>query len=56
MQASMQYGQSFELKTTGPGGQRLWAYRYRLDGRGHDGFSAADTRPRTTRTTRSSER
>lgn len=30
----MQHGQIFELKTTGPGGQRLWAYRYRLDGRG----------------------
>src|SRR5215207_5332922 len=30
----MQRGQIFELKTTGPGGQRLWAYRYRLDGRG----------------------
>jgi hypothetical protein len=27
-------GGSLELKTTGPGGQRLWAYRYRLDGRG----------------------
>jgi hypothetical protein len=30
----MQRGQIFELKTTGPDGQRLWAYRYRLDGRG----------------------
>ncbi len=30
----MQHGQILELKTTGPGGQRLWAYRYRLDGRG----------------------
>ena len=29
----MQHGQIFELKTTGPDGQRLWAYRYRLDGR-----------------------
>jgi hypothetical protein len=29
----MQHGQIFELKTTGPGGH-LWAYRYRLDGRG----------------------
>src|SRR3954447_26284049 len=34
MEAPMQHGQIFELKTTGPGGQRLWAYRYRLDGRG----------------------
>jgi hypothetical protein len=30
----MQNGQVFELRTTGPGGRRLWAYRYRLDGRG----------------------
>lgn len=30
----MQHGQIFELKTTGPGGQRALAYRYRLDGRG----------------------
>ena len=27
----MQHGQIFELKTDG---QRLWAYRHRLDGRG----------------------
>src|SRR5215207_6807484 len=33
-EATMQHGQILELKTTGPGGQRLWAYRYRLDGRG----------------------
>ena len=30
----MQRGQIFALKTTGPDGQRLWAYRYRLEGRG----------------------
>jgi integrase len=30
----MQHGQIFELKATGPAGQPLWAYRYRLDGRG----------------------
>lgn len=30
----MQHGQIFELKATGPDGQPLWAYRYRLDGRG----------------------
>jgi hypothetical protein len=30
----MQHGQILELKSTGPDGQRLWAYRYRLDGRG----------------------
>jgi integrase len=29
----MQHGQIFELKTTGPDGRRLWAYRYRIDGR-----------------------
>lgn len=43
----MQHGQIFELKTAGPGGQRLWAYRYRLDGRGSQriqrgGFASAD--------------
>lgn len=34
MEAPMQHGQIFELKATGPDGQPLWAYRYRLDGRG----------------------
>jgi integrase len=43
----MQHGQIFALKTTGPGGQRAWAYRYRLDGRGsrriqRGGFASAD--------------
>ncbi|HEX6026049.1 MAG TPA: tyrosine-type recombinase/integrase [Solirubrobacter sp.] len=43
----MQHGQIFELKTAGPGGQRLWAYRYRLDGRGsrriqRGGYTSAD--------------
>ena len=43
----MQHGQIFELKTTGPDGQRLWAYRYRLDGRGsrriqRGGYASAD--------------
>jgi hypothetical protein len=43
----MQHGQVFELKTTGPSGQRLWAYRYRLDGRGsrriqRGGYASAD--------------
>jgi integrase len=43
----MQHGQIFELRTTGPGGQRLWAYRYRLDGRGSrriqcGGYASAD--------------
>jgi integrase len=43
----MQHGQIFELKTTGPSGQRLWAYRYRLDGRGsrriqRGGYATAD--------------
>lgn len=30
----MQHGQVFELTTRGPDGRRLWAYRYRLHGRG----------------------
>jgi integrase len=30
----MQHGQVFELTTRGPDGQSVWAYRYRLDGRG----------------------
>ena len=43
----MQHGQIFELKTTGRDGQRLWAYRYRLDGRGsrriqRGGYASAD--------------
>jgi len=46
----MQHGQIFELKTTGPGGQRVWAYRYRLDGRGsrriQRGGYAAPTTPK----------
>jgi hypothetical protein len=43
----MQHGQIFELKTTGADGQRLWAYRYRIDGRGsrriqRGGYASAD--------------
>jgi hypothetical protein len=43
----MQHGQIFELKTTGSSGQRLWAYRYRLDGRDSrriqlGGYASAD--------------
>jgi integrase len=43
----MQHGQIVELKTTGPDGQRAWAYRYRLDGRGsrriqRGGYATAD--------------
>jgi hypothetical protein len=43
----MQHKQIFELKITGPGGQRLWAYRYRLGGRGspriqRGGYASAD--------------
>ena len=30
----IQQGQVFKLKTKGPDGQALWAYRYRLEGRG----------------------
>ena len=29
----VQQGQVFKLKTKGPDGQPLWAYRYRLEGR-----------------------
>ena len=32
----IQQGQVFKLKTKGPEGQALWAYRYRLEGRGSD--------------------
>jgi hypothetical protein len=33
-EASMiQHGQVFKLKTMGPDGQPLWAYRYRIEGR-----------------------
>jgi hypothetical protein len=56
MEAPMQHGQIFELKTTGPGGQRVWAYRYRLDGRARDESSAAGTPALTTREKRSSGR
>jgi hypothetical protein len=43
----MQHGQIFERKATGPDGQPLWAYRYRLDGRGsrriqRGGYATAD--------------
>ena len=30
----VQQGQVFKLKTTGPDGKPLWAYRYRLQERG----------------------
>jgi hypothetical protein len=47
MQAPMHNGQIFELNATGPDGQPLWAYRYRLDGRGsrriqRGGYPTAD--------------
>jgi|SRR5579862_6075670 len=32
----IQQGQVFKLKTKGPNGQPLWAYRYRLEGRGSE--------------------
>ena len=32
----IQQGQVFKLKTRGPDGQPLWAYRYRLEGRGSE--------------------
>jgi integrase len=32
----IQQGQVFKLKTKGPDGQPLWAYRYRFEGRGSD--------------------
>ena len=31
-----QHGQVFKLKTTGVDGQPLWAYRYRVEGRGSE--------------------
>ena len=31
-----QHGQVFKLKTRGPHEQPLWAYRYRLEGRGSE--------------------
>lgn len=31
-----QHGQVFRLKTKGSDGQPLWAYRYRLEGRGSE--------------------
>jgi integrase len=34
--AMIQQGQVFKLKTKGPDGQSLWAYRYRLEGRGSE--------------------
>jgi hypothetical protein len=30
----VQQGQTFELTRRGPGGERLWAYRFRTGGRG----------------------
>src|SRR5437763_5888322 len=32
----IQHGQVFKLKTRSPDGQPLWAYRYRLEGRGSE--------------------
>ena len=32
----IQHGQVFKLKTKGQDGQLLWAYRYRLEGRGSE--------------------
>ena len=32
----IQQGQVFKLKTKGPDGQPLWAYRYRIEGRGSE--------------------
>ena len=32
----IQQGQVFKLKSKGPDGQPLWAYRYRLEGRGSE--------------------
>ena len=32
----IQQGQVFKLKAKGGGGQPLWAYRYRLEGRGSE--------------------
>ena len=32
----IQHGQVFKLKTNGADGQPLWAYRYRVEGRGSE--------------------
>jgi hypothetical protein len=32
----IQQGQVFKLKAKGPDGQPLWAYRYRIEGRGSE--------------------
>jgi hypothetical protein len=40
----IQQGQVFKLKTKGADGQPLWAYRYRLEGRGRRGYRSADSR------------
>jgi len=50
----VQQGQVFKLKAKGANGQALWAYRYRLEGRGSarpqvGGFASrepSDLRPR----------
>ena len=36
MSEVFQHGQVFKLKTNGPDGQPLWAYRYRVEGRGSE--------------------
>lgn len=44
-----QQGQTIQLKSNTPAGERLWAYRYRVDGRGsrrvqQGGFATQPTR------------
>jgi hypothetical protein len=56
MEAPMQHGQIFELKAAGSDGQPLWAIATASTDAARDGFSAAGTRPLTTRATRSSGR
>jgi hypothetical protein len=52
----MRHGQIFELKTTGPGGHLVWAYRIASRAVARDGSGAAGTPPLTTRAKRFSGR
>lgn len=41
----IQHGQVVKLKTKRPDGQPLWAYRYRLEGRGSERPQVGGSRP-----------
>ena len=51
-----QQGQVFELKTRSHGGEAVWAYRYRIAGRGSRRRSAAGSRANGSHARRLSER